>query len=132
MAANEELSFEKLVQDMNDKSPKTKSSEEDSPRRRGVERRSESSKPRSVGRPKNKRELINKIAKTSYFDDGTHQRIKQLQVFSKVEVKDLILVSVIDFLNRNCDESGKLSAAAERHIESVIDKVYEEHGEYVD
>lgn len=87
---------------------------------------------KSVGRPKNKRALINKISKTSYFDDGTHQRIKQLQVFSKVEVKDLILVSVIDFLDRNCDENGKLTAAGEQHIVSVMDKVYEEYGEYLD
>lgn len=87
---------------------------------------------KSVGRPKNKRSLINKISKTSYFDDGTHQRIKQLQVFSKVEVKDLILVSVIDFLDRNCDENGKLTAAGEQHIVSVMDKVYEEYGEYLD
>lgn len=87
---------------------------------------------KSVGRPKNKRALINKISKTSYFDDGTHQRIKQLQVFSKVEVKDLILVSVIDFLDRNCDENGKLTAAGEQHIASVMDKVYEEYGEYLD
>ena len=87
---------------------------------------------KTVGRPKNKRALINKISKTSYFDDGTHQRIKQLQVFSKVEVKDLILVSVIDFLDRNCDESGKLTAAGEQHIVSVMDKVYEEYGEYLD
>ena len=87
---------------------------------------------KSVGRPKNKRALINKISKTSYFDDGTHQRIKQLQVFSKVEVKDLILVSVIDFLDRNCDENGKLTVAGEQHITSVMDKVYEEYGEYLD
>lgn len=131
--SNEPFSIDGLVNKMKNETPAPKSNHEDSPRRRGGERqRMERQEPRSVGRPKNKRSLINKIAKTSYFDDGTHQRIKQVQVFSKVEVKDLILASVIDFLDRNCDEAGRLSPVAERRIESIIDKVYEEYGEYVD
>lgn len=130
---NESFTIDGLVNKMKNETPATKSNHEDASRRRGGSGlRTERQEPRSVGRPRNKRILINKIAKTSYFDDGTHQRIKQIQVFSKVEVKDLILAAVIDFLDRNCDESGRLSSVAERKIESIIDKVYEEYGEYVD
>lgn len=85
--------------------------------------------PRSVGRPKKKVALRDKKPKTTYFDIGTHQRIKILRAFSEVEVKDLILVSVIDFLDKYCDADGRLTRIGERHIENVMDKVYEEFGE---
>lgn len=85
--------------------------------------------PRSVGRPKKKVALRDKKPKTTYFDLGTHRRIKILRAFSEVEVKDLILVSVIDFLDKYCDEEGRLTRAGEKHIENVMDKVYEEFGE---
>lgn len=84
---------------------------------------------RSVGRPKKKVALRDKKPKTTYFDIGTHQRIKLLRAFSEVEVKDLILVSVIDFLDKYCDADGRLSRIGERHIENVMNKVYEEYGE---
>lgn len=84
---------------------------------------------RSVGRPKKKVALRDKKPKTTYFDIGTHQRIKLLRAFSEVEVKDLILVSVIDFLDKYCDADGRLTRIGERHIENVMNKVYEEFGE---
>lgn len=131
--ANDTFTIDGLVRKMKNEAPEPKADHEETISRREMPRRMPGrGVTRPVGRPKNKRALINKISKTSYFDDGTHQRIKQLQVFSKVEVKDLILVSVIDFLDRNCDENGKLTAAGEQHITSVMDRVYEEYGEYLD
>lgn len=103
----------------------------ETPSDRGVVSIPKSSKeePRSVGRPKKKVALRDKKPKTTYFDIGTHQRIKLLRAFSEVEVKDLILVSVIDFLDKYCDADGRLTQSGERHIENVMDKVYEEFGD---
>ena len=142
---NEEVSFNELIapkKTFNDLANEMKGQyttvnseeeEEYKPRRRGGARNTENKeKPRPVGRPKNRYALKNKKPKTSYFDEGTHQRIRVLKAYSEVEVKDLILVSVIDFLDKHCDESGKLSQAGERHIAAVMEKVYEEYGEIIE
>lgn len=128
---NESVSYDQLVQNMKKTSPEPKVDNDYQPRRRREEpAREVKEETRSVGRPKNKRALKNKKPKTTYFDEGTHQRIKVLRAFSEVEVKDLILVSVIDFMDKHCDEDGKLTRVGEKHIEEVMNKVYEEYGEY--
>ena len=74
--ANESFSIDGLVRKMKNEAPVQKEESEGATNGRGeFKHREPQEKPRPVGRPKNKRALINKNPKTSYFDDGTHQRI---------------------------------------------------------
>lgn len=126
---NEEYSFDKLAEQMRENSPVQKGDQEPARNRRGELSKVQTETPsRGAGRPKKKRALREKISKTTFFDIGTHQRIKQLGVYSSVEVKDLILVAVVDFLDRHCDENGKLSVEAEKLIERTLDRIYAEYG----
>lgn len=78
----------------------------------------------SAGRKPKERKIRRDYPKTIYFDEPTSMKLSDVRTKDKIEIKDLVLVATIEFLNRNFnDDTRSLSEAAKNYIRKEMDKI---------
>lgn len=84
----------------------------------------------SVGRKPKDRKIRRDFPKTIYFDEPTSLKLSDVRTKDKIEIKDLVLVATIEFLNRNFNEQTRsLSEGAKDYIRKEMDRILSEFGE---
>ena len=94
-----------------------------------VDERVETAK-RSVGRQPKERKIKRDYPKTIYFDEATSMKLSDVRTKDKIEIKDLVLVATIDFLNKNYNEEARsLKESAKDYIQKEMSRILDEFGE---
>ena len=85
---------------------------------------------RSVGRQPKERKIKRTYPKTIYFDEPTSMKLSDVRTKDKIEIKDLVLVATIDFLNKNFNEEARsLRESAKDFIRMEKNRILDEFGE---
>lgn len=85
---------------------------------------------RSVGRQPKERKIKRTYPKTIYFDEPTSMKLSDVRTKDKIEIKDLVLVATIDFLNKNFNEEARsLRESAKDFIRMEMNRILDEFGE---
>ena len=85
---------------------------------------------RSVGRQPKERKIKRTYPKTIYFDEPTSMKLSDVRTKDKIEIKDLVLVATIDFLNKNFNEEARsLKESAKDFIRMEMNRILDEFGE---
>lgn len=84
----------------------------------------------NVGRKPKERKIRRDYPKTIYFDEPTSMKLSDVRTKDKIEIKDLVLVATIEFLNRNFNnETRSLDEAAKNYIRKEMDRILDTFSE---
>lgn len=84
----------------------------------------------NVGRKPKERKIRRDYPKTIYFDEPTSMKLSDVRTKDKIEIKDLVLVATIEFLNRNFNnETRSLNEAAKNYIRKEMDRILDSFSE---
>ena len=79
---------------------------------------------RSVGRQPKERKLGKDYPKTIYFDQQTSMKLSDIRTKDKIDIKDVVLVATIEFLNRNFNEDLRgLTEAGKALVRKEMDRI---------
>lgn len=79
---------------------------------------------RSVGRQPKERKLGKDYPKTVYFDQQTSMKLSDIRTKDKIDIKDVVLVATIEFLNRNFNEDLRgLTEAGKALVRKEMDRI---------
>ena len=79
---------------------------------------------RSVGRQPKERKLGKDYPKTIYFDQQTCMKLSDIRTKDKIDIKDVVLVATIEFLNRNFNEDLRgLTEAGKALVRKEMDRI---------
>lgn len=78
----------------------------------------------NVGRKPKERKIRRDYPKTIYFDEPTSMKLSDVRTKDKIEIKDLVLVATIEFLNRNFNtDTRSLNEASKNYIRKEMDRI---------
>lgn len=84
----------------------------------------------NVGRKPKERKIRRDYPKTIYFDEPTSMKLSDVRTKDKIEIKDLVLVATIEFLNRNFNnETRSLNEAAKNYIRKEMGRILDTFSE---
>ena len=84
----------------------------------------------NVGRKPKERKIRRDYPKTIYFDEPTSMKLSDVRTKDKIEIKDLVLVATIEFLNRNFNtDTRSLNEAAKNYIRKEMDRILDNFSE---
>lgn len=79
---------------------------------------------RPVGRQPKERKLGKDYPKTIYFDQQTSMKLSDIRTKDKIDIKDVVLVATIEFLNRNFNEDLRgLTEAGKALVRKEMDRI---------
>lgn len=82
---------------------------------------------RPVGRQPKERKLGKDYPKTIYFDQQTSMKLSDIRTKDKIDIKDVVLVATIEFLNRNFNEDLRgLTEAGKALVRKEMDRILDE------